>query len=244
MRIWQIVHHAFGIPALTKSRFGKNQSYEVLTPDQRFAACDGSQLAESTVHKQSWIFHERYKGQNLTHISLASFLWDIDKKCRQRSDTTSSSVWSESSLKIWLEKTPPITPKLEMGLFYWYRLGKSIRYKWVQHFRAHIPDATYQDWSGSREDFSSLYGCQVGNCNGKLFFFSNKAYVVGSFEHPKHMFNPLYTNGLFLLVWYNKLRIVHCLKVFFYHNKHSRPWWNGALCGISSGSSLFVKVPI
>ena len=28
--------HAFGIPALTKSRFGKNQSYEVLTPDGRF----------------------------------------------------------------------------------------------------------------------------------------------------------------------------------------------------------------
>ena len=28
--------HAFGIPALTKSRFGKNQSYEVLTPDQRY----------------------------------------------------------------------------------------------------------------------------------------------------------------------------------------------------------------
>ena len=29
--------HAFGIPALTKSRFGKNKSDEVLTPDRRFA---------------------------------------------------------------------------------------------------------------------------------------------------------------------------------------------------------------
>ena len=29
-----IVHHVFGIPALTKSRFCKNQSYEVLTPDR------------------------------------------------------------------------------------------------------------------------------------------------------------------------------------------------------------------
>ena len=28
----QNVRHAFGIPAMTKSRFGKNQSYEVLTP--------------------------------------------------------------------------------------------------------------------------------------------------------------------------------------------------------------------
>ena len=26
----------FGIPALTKSRFGKKQSYEVLTPDRRY----------------------------------------------------------------------------------------------------------------------------------------------------------------------------------------------------------------
>ena len=27
--------HAFGIPVLTKSRFRKNQTYEVLTPDRR-----------------------------------------------------------------------------------------------------------------------------------------------------------------------------------------------------------------
>ena len=27
------MRHAFGIPAVTKSRFGKNQSYEVLTPN-------------------------------------------------------------------------------------------------------------------------------------------------------------------------------------------------------------------
>ena len=31
------MHHAFGIPALTKCSFGKNQSYEVLTPDRRYA---------------------------------------------------------------------------------------------------------------------------------------------------------------------------------------------------------------
>ena len=30
------MRHEFGIPALTKSRFGKYQSYEVLTPDQQF----------------------------------------------------------------------------------------------------------------------------------------------------------------------------------------------------------------
>ena len=35
-RIWQNVRHAFGIPALTKSRLSKNQSYEVLTPNRRY----------------------------------------------------------------------------------------------------------------------------------------------------------------------------------------------------------------
>ena len=30
------MRHAFDIPAMTKSRFGKNKSYEVLTPDLRY----------------------------------------------------------------------------------------------------------------------------------------------------------------------------------------------------------------
>ena len=29
-----------------------------------------------------------------------------------------------------------------------------------------------------------------------------------------------------------------------YLSKQGRPWWNTALCGISSGSSLFARVPI
>ena len=36
LREFDNVRHVFGIPALTKSRFGKNQSYEVLTPDRRY----------------------------------------------------------------------------------------------------------------------------------------------------------------------------------------------------------------
>ena len=36
MRIRQNVRHAFGIHTLTKSRFGKNQSYEALTPARRY----------------------------------------------------------------------------------------------------------------------------------------------------------------------------------------------------------------
>ena len=35
-RISQNVRHAFGIPALSKSGFGKNQSYELLTFDRRY----------------------------------------------------------------------------------------------------------------------------------------------------------------------------------------------------------------
>ena len=35
----------------------------------------------------------------------------------------------------------------------------------------------------------------------------NVAYLVGALYYD---FYPLYTYGLFLLVWYNKIRIVHC----------------------------------
>ena len=65
--------------------------------------------------------------------------------------------------------------------------------------------------------------------------------------------NPLYFNGLFLLVWCNKLGIVQCtnlgVSVFFCFvlnivffcliYKQCRPWWNAALCCISFGSSVF-----
>ena len=37
------MRHASGIPALTKSRFGTNQSYEVLTPDRRYVKTDGQE---------------------------------------------------------------------------------------------------------------------------------------------------------------------------------------------------------
>ena len=40
-RIGQNVRNAFGIPELTKGRFGKNQSYEVLTADRRYVVYDG-----------------------------------------------------------------------------------------------------------------------------------------------------------------------------------------------------------
>ena len=70
--------------------------------------------------------------------------------------------------------------------------------------------------------------------------------------------NPLYTNDIFHLVWYNKLGIVHCTYLgvsdYYFHKycillsedlfnlyKQGRPWWNAALCCISFASSLFAK---
>ena len=63
----------------------------------------------------------------------------------------------------------------------------------------------------------------------------------------------------FLWVWCDKLGMVHCIywgvtgynfliKMHFFcwrlfcHSKQCRPWWNAALCGVSSGSSLFAKI--
>ena len=36
--------------------------------------------------------------QLLTHISLASFLWDIGKQCKTRSNAAKRGVWSGSPL--------------------------------------------------------------------------------------------------------------------------------------------------
>ena len=35
----------------------------------------------------------------LTHISLASLLWDLGKQCRPRSDVAERGVWSGSALR-------------------------------------------------------------------------------------------------------------------------------------------------
>ena len=50
------MRHAFGIPALTKSGFGRNQSYEVLTPDQGYVKTDGKENINSfTLKKKGFI---------------------------------------------------------------------------------------------------------------------------------------------------------------------------------------------
>ena len=72
---------------------------------------------------------------------------------------------------------------------------------------------------------------------------------------------PLYSDGFFSLIWYNKFGIVYCTYLgvlgynfqnilfcfvwrSFYLRKQCRPWWNATLCSISSESSLLVKVPV
>ena len=42
-----------------------------------------------------------------------------------------------------------------------------------------------------------------------MFFDRKWKIIVLNIKYP--FFNPLYTDGLFLLVWYNRLGIVHCI---------------------------------
>ena len=44
----------------------------------------------------------------------------------------------------------------------------------------------------------------------KIRFSCHKAHMRAKEVHLFYLFNPLYTNGFFLLVWYNKLGIAHC----------------------------------
>ena len=63
----------------------------------------------------------------LTHISLASFLWDIGKQCRPRSDATEYGVWSGSPPSVYLQtvllkskKKHLTTLKTEMDWSNWW----------------------------------------------------------------------------------------------------------------------------
>ena len=47
------MRHAFDIPELTKSHFGKNQSYEVLFPDRRYNSVL-TKLKGSILHSQGF----------------------------------------------------------------------------------------------------------------------------------------------------------------------------------------------
>ena len=62
------MRHAFGIPALTKSRFGrfgKNKSYEVLTPDRRFAfMTEFTEVPVCTILTLETLSHKRYISLN------------------------------------------------------------------------------------------------------------------------------------------------------------------------------------
>ena len=77
---------------------------------------------------------------NLTHISLASYFWDIGKQYRPRWDSAECGISSGSTLfayrnfyKKWNknEKILLIPSKIESGLVQMIMMGKSIRQMWV-----------------------------------------------------------------------------------------------------------------
>ena len=72
---------------------------------------------------------------SLTHISLASFLWDIGKQNSPRCDAAKCGVQSGAILFAYIEKwnISPDAPKNESGLIQMIGMGKFIRHKWVKY---------------------------------------------------------------------------------------------------------------
>ena len=70
----------------------------------------------------------------LTHISLASYLWDIGKQCKTRSDAADlHCLLTEVSFKIWIKlKIPPNNPLNGIGLVHLIIVGNFIQLKWVK----------------------------------------------------------------------------------------------------------------
>ena len=80
----------------------------------------------------------------LTHFSLSSFYWDIDKQYRTRPDAADCAVWSGSSLfaqkwsfkiLIKMKNIPANTPKIGNGFVLLIEVSKSIRLKWVNFYK-------------------------------------------------------------------------------------------------------------
>ena len=66
----------------------------------------------------------------LTHISLASFLWDIGKQNYSRCDAPKRGVPSGAIL---FAKLTSDAPKNGSGLAHLIRMGKSIRLFWINY---------------------------------------------------------------------------------------------------------------
>ena len=72
---------------------------------------------------------------NLTHISLASFLWDISKQNSPGCNAAKRGVPSGAILFTDInknEKITPVSPENESRLSQMIRMGKSIRNRWVK----------------------------------------------------------------------------------------------------------------
>ena len=106
----------------------------------------------------------------LTHISLASFLWDIGKQYNPRCDAAERGVASEAILFAWrkyIEKWSKNSKSLLMtlkmkGLVQMITMGKSIRHIWF-NVKQVVPVVNY----GVKLDFIILckliilYSCQT-----------------------------------------------------------------------------------
>ena len=109
-----------------------------------------------------------------------------------------------------------------------------------------------------KSDFLSRAWATFGQMKHiSLFNFWRHSVLKAEAQFIMHnaCFSLIYTDGGFLLVWYDKIGIVHytyrgvIIHYFpercyyfsedrFWLGKQSRSWWNAASCCISSGSSL------
>ena len=88
----------------------------------------------------------------LTHLSLASFLWDIGKQHSPRWDAAERGIPSGAVLfaqRNFIEfiKIAPSAPKNESGLTQLIMMGKSIRQLWVNMvFHIFFPQSVFWTW--------------------------------------------------------------------------------------------------
>ena len=148
--------------------------------------------------------HERFPARVfhnwcLTHISLASHLWEICKQCRPRSDAAERGVWSGSTLFAHRnfyqkydknEKSTPDNPKRQNGLVQLIRMGKSIRQMWVK--RQQNP---HHRCNQSPGNISTRWQClSMANGNGTLLEILPSSCSNGEISSQTAHLTQAYTN--------------------------------------------------
>ena len=82
----------------------------------------------------------------LTHCSLETLKRVIGKQCRPRSNTTECGIWSGSPLfansstifSLWISKSQPDIPQMEIRIFQYIVWGSSFSLQWVKP-KPHTP---------------------------------------------------------------------------------------------------------